>query len=53
MEDQVMALHTYDVNAEMLNASTPKEKLKEVHVFDWVILYFGTYTKEKNEIKYC
>ena len=30
MEDQVMALHTYGVNAEMLNASTSKEKLKQV-----------------------
>ena len=30
MEDQVMALHTYNVEAEMLNASTDKNKLKAV-----------------------
>ena len=33
MEDQVMALHSYGVDAEMLNASTSKEKSKQVHVF--------------------
>lgn len=30
MEDQVMALQTYNVEAEMLNASTPKDKLKQI-----------------------
>ena len=45
MEDQVMALHTYNVEAEMLNASTDKNKLKAVRYYSKPV-FFCTYPNQ-------